>query len=409
MVSRARGNLEPASAQALILGHSHPSDTVLSLARQLGAALEANGVRATIINLSNRLNKLRLPFIKARRFDQVYFIGAKALSTRRGDQFLFDYFTGKCFFWVLDPIIYDFARQGAVTRAYFERAASSPRHHLLFPDRSYLELVRELDGGRSHYFSFGADSRPFTQGSANTGHSENRSPRVLIVGNIGKELVLPGHETLPDTIAATDPFGLSPARQAALIEALTRSEHGSNVATTVRDFLGIPSRELFTAPVVRFLTAVDALEKRRRRLSVVRALSLPADFVGVGWQEVFGERPETHYNNARIGHATLPALFGHYKVLLDFAPNWDDGFNDRVVTALCAGCRVVTSRNAATAELGDDASLVSTYAFYEPDPDTPTRAALEAPPIDAATQSRLRERCSWSGRVGDLLASLPRS
>ena len=119
-----------------------------------------------------------------------------------------------------------------------------------------------------------------------------------------------------------------------------------------------------------------------------------------------GERPNFGYQALPFRHEWLPNHFANYKVLLDFSPNWDHGFNDRVLTCLGAGCRVVTSRNAAIDELGEASVLASTYSTHRPKPEPDIETALHAPPVDEGLIAAIRIEHNWTKRVSSLLCRI---
>ena len=182
-------------------------------------------------------------------------------------------------------------------------------------------------------------------------------------------------------------------------------EAHSNIAISVGNFMQIPFQEMYDSRIISFLAALDASEKRRRRVLVIDSIrTLNIDIIGSGWQKILGDRPNITYSAKPVQHEFLGDFFAGHRVLLDFSPNWDHGFNDRVITSIGAGCREVTSRNAAVAELGDAATLVSSYTMVHPEPEATLDIALNAPPVDENLISRIKADQNWHGRVSQLLS-----
>jgi len=300
---------------------------------------------------------------------------------------------------VLDPIIYDFAHPHV--RTFFERCKASDRMFFLFPDRSYQEITQDVVGNKCFYFPFaGIFPAPSTADSATEAQSNSRSP-VIVLGNIGRELS-DAAQPMRDVVRQLDPFGLDAGRQSSLVEHVQNDETSSNVTSAVRNFIGLESREIFQEAVVQFLNAIDSVEKRRRRWQAVASVKAQrVDIYGSGWQQHFSDCSTFNYL-AGVRHDFLFDTFKRYRVLLDFAPNWDRGFNDRVITSIGAGCRVVTTRNSAISELGAAAGLVSSYSAHRPDPGASVQAALDAPPVETELLSSIKANHDWQFRVDRL-------
>ncbi|GLR65585.1 hypothetical protein GCM10010909_02630 [Acidocella aquatica] len=315
-----------------------------------------------------------------------------------------DYFESDIYFWVLDPIIYDFDSTSK-TRDYFNKVRHSERLYCLFPDRSYMKFVESWIGDRCIYFPFAGNfNREDGRQNRDNPDDEKRS-EIVVLANIGQELNVHASQTLQEIIDILDPFGLDGRRKASLAKHVMNDEIHSNVAISVKNFMQIPFQEMYDPRIISLLTAIDASEKRRRRIQIVDSIkSLKIDIIGAGWQKILGDRPNITYSAKPVRHDFLADLFADYKVLLDFSPNWDHGFNDRVITSIAAGCRVVTSQNAAITELGDASTLVSTYTMVHPQPEAELAKALNAPTIDENLISRIKQDHNWDGRLRQLLA-----
>ena len=316
---------------------------------------------------------------------------------------IYEYFSAKFYFWVLDPIIYDLARFPEVW-SFFQRARNSDRLYFLFPDRSYQALAQEIVGDKCAYFPFAGDFREFAVGPINRSEALRKSSSIVLLANVGQELSEFASLSCHEIVAKLDPFGLDARRKASLVEYVQHEDTYSNVMMAVRNFMSLQFRELFNERIMRFLSAIDSSEKRRRRLMVVDSVrSMKVDIFGSGWQQHFGDCAKFTFYPTNIRHDCLPDIFNRYDVLLDFSPNWDHGFNDRVITSLGAGCRVVTTRNGAVPELGAAAGLVTCYSAHDPAPVPEIEAALNAAPIDAELASLIRNGQDWKVRTRFLL------
>ena len=390
--------------KALVIAWPHPTDTVASLASQLAEGLIANNIAATVFDLGRRRHREKLVAASRNFFDHVFLLGSVPLQIKFDGVPIYEHFEANFYFWVLDPIVYDFERIPA-TWDYFTAARNSDRLFSLFPDRSYMDLVEDYLHGGCIYFPFAGNySRAAVQGG---GAPAPKRSDVLVLANIGNELSEFASRSLADIVDALDPFGLDRRRKDTLVDRVMNDERYSNVTQAVRDYLQLDANTIFTPPVVAFLAALDASEKRRRRLAIVGSIkSLAVDIVGLGWRELMGERPNFVYQAFPFRHEWLPNHFANYKVLLDFSPNWDHGFNDRVLTCLGAGCRVVTSRNAAIDELGEASVLTSTYSTHRPKPEPDIEKALHAPPVDEGLIAAIRIEHNWTKRVSSLLCRI---
>ena len=266
-----------------------------------------------------------------------------------------------------------------------------------------MEIVEDVVGGKCIYFPFAGNFDRQNAAQYNSVAAPFTRSDVLVLGNIGQECSRIASQNLREIIGVLDPFRLDEGRRTRLVEHVMNDEQHSNVALAVRNFMQLSSTELLKAPIVQFLAALDASEKRRRRLSTIDSVkSMKINIIGAGWRELMGVRPNITYRTLAVQHDYLAGIFATYKVLLDFSPNWDHGFNDRVVTSLGAGCRVVTTRNSAVDELGDAAALISTYSPHHPTPEPEIEKALNASPIDDHLILQLKAKHNWSMRIKEV-------
>jgi hypothetical protein len=391
------------SKNVLILEWSHPAETVRSLASSLARGLVANGFSVTTVDLTKRRHVAKLESADKDAFSYIFSPGCVGFLVKVRDMQIYEYFSAKFYFWVLDPIIYDLARFPEVW-AFFKQARNSDRLYFLFPDRSYQALAQEIVGDKCAYFPFAGDFRPYRAAPMSRDDASPKSSSIVLLANVGQELSEFASLSCREIVGRMDPFGLDAHRKASLVDHVQHEGTHSNVMTAVRNFMNLQFRELFNQGIIRFLSAIDASEKRRRRLMAVDSVrSMKIDIFGFGWQQHFGDCANFTFYPTNIRHDCLPDIFARYAVLLDFAPNWDHGFNDRVITSLGAGCRVVTTRNQAVPELGAAAELVACYSAHHPAPVAELAAALHAAPIETGLASAVRNGQDWQTRTRFLL------
>jgi len=391
------------SENALILYWPHPSDTVRSLAVALAYGLSAHGMSVTCLDLCNRRHLSKIHAADRKAFSRIFALGSIPFRFLIGESPLYDYFEARFYFWVLDPIIYDLETVHA-TQTFVERCGKSDRLFFLFPDRTYLDIVQDTVGNnRCVYFPYAASFSDPTQMQPETAASPGPQAPIILLASVGSELSEFASLSAADVVRQLDPFGLDAHRRCSLVEHVQNDETYSNVTSSVRTFMALEAREILKEPVFRFLNALDSTEKRRRRIMAVASVrAFKMDIFGSGWEQYLSDCPNFRYFGG-IRHDFLADSFRGYKVLFDFAPNWDHGYNDRVVTALGAGCRVVTTRNSAASELGAAAELVSHYSANHPAPSADLETALASPPVGAELLSVIRNDHNWKVRVNSLL------
>jgi hypothetical protein len=365
----------------------------MSLVRALAGGLARPGLEVRFANVYDPAHQAEMNAMAPDAFDLVIGVGVWTLQTWFGDRPLYRHFQCPFLFWVLDPIIYDLQRVPSAG-VYLQASRQDDRLGWLFPDRSYMELAAALGARNVRYFPYGAgvlgaDGRPWPEGPD---PAQRRG--VLVLGHLGEELTGHGGQSVGEILAAMDTFGLSDARRTALASQVMEESPLANVAWTVRNALALEPAALLRPEVLALLTAIDSSEKRRRRMAAIdSAGDVPMNIVGSGWRRYLGERPHITFSETLVRHEDLFQLFSRYRVLFDFSPNWDHGFNDRVATALGAGCRVVTTRNGAVAELGAAADFISVYSPHRPEAEPLLIQALAPGP---AMPAKVRDELSWS-------------
>ncbi len=387
---------------AVILHWPHEFGAVEGPAAALAGAMAALGVKVSLLNAGSKAALLAAT-PRAAEYDLAVCVGTPPLRRRILGVPIHRIFGKRFLVWVLDPIIHDLNRVPAF-RAFCTAARGSSRLGLLMPDESYAAPARELVGDSAvTFFPFGG----FFEAPAPD--ESLREARIAVFGTIGSELARAEEETLEAVIADRDPLGLSAQRRRDLADAVQAPDAPANVATVLAERLGAAPVRMLDPDMLPLVTAVDAFEKRRRRIAAIRSLGdLPVDFYGKGWERWFPA------SAARRMRGTLPfsaigARMQRYAAVLNFDPNWDGGLHDRVYTALGNGCRVLTNAGTALAGLElstvfGNAAVLHAYRPNAPALHDPAAAMLGAPPLAPAACLRFRALNSWFARADAFLS-----
>jgi len=387
----------------LILGWPHPSNTLFSLAKSLEKELIENGVNVTIVNFTNQEEINGLNKYARNHFNSIFFMGSPPLLLKIHNEYLFDYYQGYCYFWVLDPIIYDLTSSYAVSAVwdFLNSSQNTSRLFFLFPDRSYMEFMENILGNRAIYFPFAVSSNNIASLDCSPNIESIDRSDILVMANFGQECCDSGSVDLMTIINTIDPFNLSQQKKSDLVSFIMHDEENSNISIAIKKYIGFSDLDLLNYQILPLLVAIDSSEKRRRRFNILNSVSAQIDIIGSGWFEVLGSKSNIKYLQDNVQHNRISNFFSKYKVLLDFSPNWDAGFNDRVMTALANGCRVVTTKNSAVNELGKASRLVSTYSAHFPNPDIELEFFLNNSPIEGELISLIKNQ-NWMSRINKL-------
>jgi hypothetical protein len=380
----------------LVLTPPHHDQVTTNFAREIATALIGEGQAARLINADGNLSE-QLGGVALDQLAGVITIGTLPLSLRLDGGWLHQRLRCPVYAYFLDSPIYDIARVPAA-RQFIQDAWSEPRLVPLLAERSYLQL---LGGGeapllppQSRYMPFAAF--PSEARSANTPPAQRR---LLVVGSLGQELSGAAvRADLLQTLREANRSGLAEADLLRLAERLQRPDARGNCAADLMDVLGLAPRALLDLPLLNLVCAADSHVKRARRLAGIEALrGLPVDFIGPGWQQVFGEQADFRFLGS-VDHGDIAALMGLYRGVLNFDPNWEWGMHDRAYTALSVGTPVLTHANQAIAEEGLAGPLVHEFL-----PNAPQLGDFAAPllaPARAVQHTPLPlARIGWAARV----------
>ena len=158
--------------------------------------------------------------------------------------------------------------------------------------------------------------------------------------------------------------------------------------------------ELIQAPGAD-IAAIDAGLKRYRRVKVVRALKgLSVDIYGRGWEQYVEGcgfkllTPEPNHN------AMFGTLCQGYAGVVNFDPNFGVGTNERAMTALATGTRLMNNSNS---RIG---GMTGVYTYSFGDEPAKIRSVAERMFTNVWTESKMVTGYGWEEGVGRVLKAL---
>ncbi|WP_460449107.1 glycosyltransferase family protein [Alsobacter sp. SYSU BS001988] len=363
----------------------------------LAHALGLLGLEASVVFTTDAV-AVRNALASADEQKLVISMGTIPLGTMVDNQPLHRYFSCPFYVFLLDPIIYDFAKF-AFVRSFIQEAASDAHLNFLCPDMSYGRIIQKLIGKQVLSFQFAAflDQPP---------DSGSRNGRAAVFANIGQQIASVRHDHVEEVLSAYWPDEVPRHLESRLIDALLTPGSSVNVSEALCQSLDLNVRQLFTREMLRLAVHLDSFEKRRRRLATVEQLKgFPLDFYGEGWSDYFDAVPSFRFIDP-ISFEQIARTASGYSAVINFDPNWSDGLHDRVYTALGAGCAVLTNDNKALDGLQPWRDRILTYDLVEPRPRDALALALQLDP--AKPQSLTEFRClhNWLSRTENLARSL---
>jgi hypothetical protein len=384
----------------LVITIRHPDKVTENFADQLVAGLAAHGRRAHVAVHGPELGA-QLAAVPLAELGGVIAIGPLPLGIQVGGQPLYRLLRCPFHFYVLDTLLYDIARF-PVAAQFIAEAWDDPRLVPVFAEKATRDAwctgAAPLAPPHSLYVPFAAFPEPPGPRPA-----VPVQRRLVVVGSIGTELA--AGTVQPDlarTLAESNALALSGNELARVAERLVAQDGRSNTVLDLFDALGLGPRAALEPAVQKFACAADSFIKRHRRLLAAQSLrGQPVDFVGSGWQQVFGDEPSFRFLG-NLPHGSLTRLMTFYAGLVNFDPNWEWGMHDRAYSALSVGTPVLTNANRAPADEGLPAALVVTYAPNAPALAAPAQALLDAPPAREPVRN-----VGWSARVARFLAPTP--
>jgi hypothetical protein len=330
--------------RVLLLFWTHPLGVVEGLIFGVRDGFRALGWSVDLINTSDADVREQFASKATKSYDIAISFTSLPLFPEK-DLSAYDLFGSRFFHWFVDPFIYDLQRFDFV-RNYFARAQDYDRLNFLFPDRSYRALAANLVGReKCFYFPFAGELAPGQTSSI------DRNDRYMVFATLGGEL-----GARPASAASLFGSTKSALFQEQGIETiksrLDDANAGVNVGYEIYDAFKLRGSDLLDPGWLEIMTSVDSFEKNRRRKEVTRRLlelGIKIDFYGAGW-EMFSRYPNSRIMGP-LQYSAMPQLLRQYRGLINFDPNWNDGYHDRVFMALSNGARLITSPNHARRDL----------------------------------------------------------
>lgn len=387
-------------ARALLIYWNHPYGAVQGPMFAVGDSLREHGVQVDYLAVDRKGYKLMALGKKFRNYDLAIGFGAMALKkTSFGRMWL--RFGDIFYFWEVDPFIYGYLRFQPVRR-YIDRCRTDKRLRILVPDRSYGNLLGQLTRPDCvRFFPFGGFG-----GEAIAG-SKSQSARFAVFATLGQELAIV-KDSFREIFAAAALPELTAKGIENLRDRLQDPFTGINVTEEFLAAFDLGVEALLRPEIITVIGAVDAFEKRRRRYEVSKWLleqKIELDFYGMGW-ETF-----RNYPTARICGLTQESLqekLPYYMGVVNFDPNWNDGYHDRVFTGLSCGARVIATPNRARTDILSAGGETLSSALFDYDQE----GGALANRIEEWKKNRITpdvvtafyQQHSWNERVGHLLS-----
>jgi hypothetical protein len=342
---------------AVIFVWDHEFNAVIPFGEGIGTALQALDFQVTYVNTSNLDNvRAAFPLVDC---DLAISIGAWPMSIRVNGKWLHEVF-GKTFcLYMLDPIFYDVHRVEGVLE-YVQEASCSDRLKFLAPDGATNDLLNQLSPGSSAYYPFAGFFTPYPE------EVQERSERLLLVGTIGMELEPVSDHEWPQVVALGTHLLDGPPTLSDALCAAGEAGKPLDLVSILRNE-GMAPRDILTMGMCGYLAALDAYQKRRRRILAVTALrELPFDIYGTGWEQYGSIFKDARFLGP-LQHERIGPTCRLYSAMLNLDPNWDHGLHPRAYTALGHGCKVITNESLTLQELGSDTRpYVRTFDANQP-------------------------------------------
>lgn len=379
----------------LLLVPRHPDGVTENFAQAIAQALVQCGRRVHLLMMGPQLAE-QLIAAQPMTAEAALCIGATPLSIQVGELPLHQVLGCPFFYYVLDTLIYDLRLPA--TRRFLSDARDQPRLVPLLAERSTLQAwgsgPRALLPPQSAYMPFAAfpDTGPAMPVPAQS--------RLLVFGGLGTELAAQGMAAgLTDTLAAHNALGLDPTQLQRLADHLVAPDARGGVVLDLFERLDLSPEEALQPAVQALVCTADSWIKRWRRVQAINSLrGLPVDFVGPGWDQVYGDVPDFRFLGA-LPHRQLARLTRLYRGLLNFDPNWEHGAHDRLYTALSMGVPVLSHANTAHADCQVPEGVLLPFA-----PNAPALAPLAERLLARDATGFAAQGVDWPGRIAALMA-----
>lgn len=384
----------------LILGVEHPAEVVENFANSIRVALESIGYKSRV---------LLLPRDGAALWEEISVgvagtiaLGPVPLHFTIDGILLHRYLKCPVAMYCLDPIIYDYLRS-PVMPIYVADAKNDERLSIINPENSYLSLLGK--NPISSVFPANTSFVPFGCFPELALPTPEPMERICVVGTIGNELGGRDQgEELQDWIPRIIPKSFPKQKCMELVDLLESHECPAVIAEAVQKIAQWDCLELFQPQELAFVCAVDSYMKRKRRINAIESASTtPIDFYGEGWEIRFGNRKNFRFFSS-VRHSEIAATIARYKGVLNFDPNWDHGFHDRVYTACAMNVICVTNENKSRQEQDLPGNLLYTYNANNPNLEEIIEKIVREPAMSLAGPNfAVIKAHSWTNRIFSLL------
>lgn len=327
--------------KAAVLTAHHPYGGTEMMAQSLAYALNANGFDAAIFNINDdSLHRLPALF-QDPDLRLVITTGTLPLAIRFGQTPVWDVIGPEVDFvtYLIDAWPYDYVRVKPF-REYLAEHRRRPNLHLASLEGNDARLI----GERVHHMPTGAYPAPWRRGP------KTHPDRLMMWASAHTELAVTRiHDDFESTLRDNNPWQFDESAIRAIGDRLrgTTITHGF---TAIADALGMDAAELNVDAYLVAVSAIDSCLKRYRRVLVVRALrDFPLDIYGTNWGPYIEGNPNHRMLTPQPNHNhAFSYICQGYAGLVNVDPNFGDGTNERVVSALAMGVPVANNFNLRT-------------------------------------------------------------
>lgn len=382
----------------LVLTDSHPSGVTQGIATSVSTALRQLQLRVAAVSVSDPRAREFWGFSPDEVAACISVTGQPCLAHVYGKP-IHQLVDCPIYLWILDSPIYELLNPGVHALAHL--AQRDPRYRFLFSDRAYTAFMQKLLGPEV-WVGFW----PFSGHFANNYGPNERGQRIGVFANLDLSLHsrIDPASSLREVIAGLNPFSLDPAAIDTLVGKIVSPRSRGNAALVVMNCIRTSPASWLHPRALQWVGQIDSHQKRERRVRTTSRLKgLPVDIFGAGWEQTFGDVESFRFHPPIRFDAIAQHMRGR-TVILNFDPNWDDGFHDRVYTGIGMGCRILTNANGAARELQRPAGSLAQYNVNNPEIEAAAADMLTQPPLDPDEAGAFAVRNGPTARAHQLLA-----
>jgi len=327
--------------KAAILTFGHPFGATEMMANSYAWALSLHGYEVSVGVLGQDSFEQTVRGLGDPALDLVFNLGSVTLDVQVGGRFLWEVLPPEVLYIsvVVDALPYDL-RMGGFAR-FVADYAQIPNGHLVCYEGNVAAILQELTGKRTFYMPTGANTMPRIR------RPKKHPYRLMFWGSLAAEL-LKDEQTgdLPGALAANNVWGFEPPRLQRVAEQCMHTDEGYALGVLAQA-CDIPVPEMLKRGWIDELCKIDgAIKRYRRHLLLTTLKDLPIDIYGKnwdgyveGWDNVRVITPKPDHN------LTFGTICQDYGGVVNVDPNWGWGTNERAITALQMGCKLITSNN----------------------------------------------------------------